>query len=220
MNGVHDMGGMHGMGPVGHQRREPTFHTPWEGRVYALVRVLRALGAKWNLDAFRHGIELLPPVDYLRMTYYERWFAWMIAKLVETGEVTQSEIDTGRPAPGSPRVTACVTAQTVPAIVVRRDSARRDVPAVANFKIGQRVRARNMNPPGHTRLPRYARGRVGVIVGDRGVFVFPDTNAHFLGEKPQHLYSVRFTGRELWGDHASPGDFIHLDMWNDYLERV
>lgn len=220
MNGVHDMGGMHGMGAIEREQHEPTFHAPWEGRVYALARVLRARGKTWNLDAFRHGIEVLPPSSYLRMTYYERWFAWMIAKLVDTGDLTQAEIDTGTPAPGSPRATAFVTAETVPLMLTRRDSARRDVPATPRFKAGQRVRARNMHPTGHTRLPRYARGKVGVIVQDRGVFLFPDTNAHFLGEKPQHLYSVRFAAPELWGDQASSRDFVHLDMWDDYLERA
>jgi nitrile hydratase beta subunit len=220
MNGVHDMGGMQGMGPIEHEQREPVFHMPWEGRVYALSRVLRARGGKWNLDAFRQGIETLPPADYLRMTYYERWLAWMIAKLVATGDATQAEIETGEPAPGSPRATAFVTAATVRAMVGRRPSARRAAPAIPRFKAGQRVRARNMHPTGHTRLPRYVRGKAGVVVRDRGVFLFPDTNAHSLGEKPQHLYSVRFAARELWGEQASPRDFNHLDMWEDYLERA
>ena len=220
MNGIHDMGGMHGMGAIEHEGQEPAFHAAWEGRVYALSRVLRARGGKWNLDSFRHGIELLPPADYLRMTYYERWFAWMIAKLVATDDVTDAEIETGRPAPGSGRLTPFVTAQNVSAMVGRRGVVRRDTPAVAHFKTGQRVRARNINPAGHTRLPRYARGKTGVVVRDRGVFVFPDTNAHFLGEKPQHLYSVRFAARDLWGERASTRDLVHLDMWDDYLERV
>jgi nitrile hydratase beta subunit len=220
MNGIHDMGGMHGMGPIEHEQDEPPFHHPWEGRVYALSRVLRAPGGAWNLDAFRHGIEVLPPVDYLRMTYYERWLAWMIATLVATGDVTQAEIETGQREPRSPRSTPSVTAAAALLMAARRGSARRDVPATPRFKAGQRVRARNMHPTGHTRLPRYARGKAGVIVQDRGVFLFPDTNAHLLGEKPQHLYSVRFAGRELWGEHASPRDFIHLDMWDDYLEHI
>ena len=101
-----------------------------------------------------------------------------------------------------------------------RRRVRRDTPAIAHFVAGQRVRARNMNPVGHTRLPRYARGKAGVVVVDRGVFLFPDTNAHFLGEKPQHLYSVRFAARDLWGERASTRDVVHLDMWDDYLERV
>jgi nitrile hydratase len=108
----------------------------------------------------------------------------------------------------------------VPAMVTRRNSARRDAAVSPRFKVGQRVRARNINPAGHTRLPRYARGKHGVVSRDHGVFLFPDTNAEFLGEKPQHVYSVRFTARELWGEHASARDFIHLDMWDDYLERA
>src|SRR3954469_15240825 len=190
MNGIHDMGGMHDMGPIEHERQEPAFHEKWEGRVYALSRALRARGGKWNLDSFRQGIELLPPADYLRMTYYERWFAWMTAKLVATGDATQTEVETGHPAPDSPSATPYVTAEKVSAMVFRRGTARRDTTVAAHFKAGQRVRARNINPVGHTRLPRYVRGKAGVIALDRGVFVFPDTNAHFLGEKPQHLYSV------------------------------
>jgi len=88
------------------------------------------------------------------------------------------------------------------------------------FHAGERVRARNLNRSGHTRLPRYARGRIGEIAHDRGVYAFPDTNAEGLGEKRQHLYSVRFTARELWGESASPRDFVHIDMWDDYLERI
>jgi len=220
MNGIHDMGGMHGMGPIEHERDEPAFHAPWEGRVYALSRVLRARGGQWNLDSFRHGIELFPPTVYLRMTYYERWFAWMVGKLVSTGDATQTEIETGAPAPGSTKGTPFVTAQSAPAMVARRGRVRRDVPASAHFKAGQHARARNMNPVGHTRLPRYVRGKVGVVVLDRGVFLFPDTNAHFLGEQPQHLYSVRFAARDLWGERASTRDVVHLDMWDDYLEHV
>jgi nitrile hydratase len=96
--------------------------------------------------------------------------------------------------------------------------ARRDVTVSPRFQVGQRVRARNMHPIGHTRLPRYARGRLGTIGRDHGVYVFPDTNAHFLGEKPQHVYSVRFSARELWGEQAAPRDSVYVDMWDDYLE--
>jgi nitrile hydratase len=181
---------------------------------------LRARGGTWNLDAFRHGVERLPPADYLGMTYFERWLAWMTAKLVATGDVTQAEIDSGRAATGVPRATPRVTAQDVPAMVLKRPSVRRNTSAVALFKSGQRVRARNINPVGHTRVPRYVRGKAGVVVGDRGVFVFPDTNAHLLGEKPQHLYSVRFRARDLWGEAASRLDVVHLDMFEDYLERA
>jgi nitrile hydratase subunit beta len=220
MNGVHDMGGMHGMGPIQHEKDEPVFHAPWEGRTYAITRVLRAGGGRQNLDNSRHQLELMPPAEYLRMTYYEKWLARLINQLIANGIATRAEIESGQPAPGSPKATPAVTAAMVPALVVRRNSARRDAPAPPRFKVGQRVRARNIHPTGHTRLPRYARGKLGRVVRDHGVFLFPDTNAEFLGEKPQHVYSVRFAARELWGEHASARDFIHLDMWDDYLERV
>jgi len=220
MNGVHDMGGMHGMGPIEHEKNEPTFHEPWEGRVYAMTRVVRAGGGRQNLDNSRHQIELLPPVDYLRMTYYERWFARLVKQLVTNGIVTREELESGHAAGGSTKETPRIAGPMVPEMVARRNSARRNVAVAANFAVGQRVRARNINPTGHTRLPRYARGKAGVIVRDHGVFVFPDTNAEFTGEKPQHVYSVRFAARELWGDQASPRDFVHLDMWDDYLDHA
>jgi nitrile hydratase len=213
------MGGMHGMGPIEHEQNEPVFHAAWEGRVYALTRVLR--GGNWNLDALRHGIEVLPPAEYLRMTYYERWFARLVAQLVESGDLTRAEIESGVRTPGSATQSPAVTAATIaPATLFVRAPSRRNVPVVAQFKVEQKVRARKINTTGHTRLPRYDRGRIGVIVVDRGVLLFPDTNAHHLGEKPQHLYSVRFAARELWGDQASPRDSIYLDMWDDYLERI
>jgi nitrile hydratase beta subunit len=220
MNGVHDMGGMQGMGAIVHEKDEPVFHAEWEGRVYALTRLVRAGAGRWNIDAGRYEIERLPPAEYLRMTYYERWAARLPIQVVKMGIATQAEIDSGTPAAGSAKATPQLTAAMVPAMVARRSSTRRDVQVRATFKPGQRVRARNIHPPGHTRLPRYARGRVGTVIEDRGVFVFPDTNAEFLGEKPQHLYSVRFTARELWGERASRRDSVYLDLWDDYLERV
>jgi len=220
MNSVHDMGGMHGMGPIRHETQEPTFHERWEGRVYALGRVLRTRSGLWNLDAFRHGLEVLPPADYLRMSYYERWFAWMLTTVVAAGDVTQAELESGRPEAGSPRKAALLAPEAVSSMVARRASARRDVAVSPRFTSGQRVRARNVHPPGHTRLPRYVRGKSGVVVLDRGVFLFPDTSAHLRGEKPQHLYSVRFAARDVWGEQASSRDSIHLDMWDDYLEAV
>jgi nitrile hydratase len=220
MNGVHDMGGMHGMGPIHHEQNEPVFHEPWEGRVYAITRLLRAGGGKQNLDNSRFQLEQLPPAEYLRMSYYERWLARLLNMVVNLGIVTRDELASGKAAPGSPKATPAVPAATVPAMIARRNSARRDVAAAPRFKVGQNVRARNINPTGHTRLPRYARGKRGIVHLDHGVFLLPDTNAQFLGEKPQHVYSVRFAARELWGEQASPRDFVYLDMWDDYLERV
>src|SRR5260370_11932325 len=140
MNGIHDMGGMHGMGPIQHEKNEPVFHEAWEGRVYAINRAMGAWG-KWNLDASRHGIELLPPADYLRMSYYEKWLTRNLALLVKHGLVTQEEIETGKPAPGSQKATPPLIAAAVPAIAAPRGIYRRPhVEANAPSKLAQRVR--------------------------------------------------------------------------------
>jgi nitrile hydratase beta subunit len=218
MNGVHDMGGHQGMGPIEYEKNEPVFHHPWEARIYALNRAMRAW-RKWSIDTDRHALELLSPVDYLRMSYYERWVGRLEDQVVRYGLVSREELDSGRAAPGATKVTPALTLAAAPwlsrGIAPSRDSAVRPL-----FKVRQRVRARNINPPGHTRLPRYARGKTGVIVRDHGVYVFPDSNAHFRGEKRQHVYSVRFTAQELWGSSASPRDSVHLDLWDDHLERA
>ena len=125
MNGIHDMGGMHGMGPIEHEQNEPVFHEEWEGRVYAITRLLRAGGGRQNLDNSRYLIELLPPADYLRMSYYEKWLARLLKQIVDLGVVTAAELESGQPSPGSPKATPGVPAATVPAMVVRRNSARR-----------------------------------------------------------------------------------------------
>jgi nitrile hydratase len=217
MNGVHDMGGMHGMGPVPYERDEPVFHEPWEARVFALNIGMRAW-RRWNIDAGRYEIELIPPAEYLRMTYYERWLVRLVGLLVKRDLVTRDEIDAGAPAPGARKSQPVLTAERVASIIRNGAAASRDVPAVPRFAVNQRVRARTINPAGHTRLPRYVRGRTGTIARDHGVYVFPDTNALFQGEKPQHVYSVRFTARELWGEQAPPRDAVYLDLWDDYLE--
>jgi nitrile hydratase subunit beta len=218
MNGVHDLGGVHGMGPIRYEKNEPVFHAPWEGRMYAINR---ALGAwrKWNLDAWRHDIELLPPADYLRMSYYEKWLAAMEERVVKYGLVTKEERESGKAAPNSPKATPPFTV-AMASVISRNIPPGKDASIAPLFQVGQRVRARNINPVGHTRLPRYARGKTGQIIMDHGVYVFPDTNSQFRGEKRQHVYSVRFTARELWGDAASPRDSVHLDMWDDYLEHA
>ena len=217
MNGVHDMGGMHGLGPVQYERNEPVFHAPWEGRAFALDLAASAW-RKWSLDAFRHQIELLPATDYLRMSYYQKWLAAVSALLVQSGLVTSAEMDSGQPAPGSYKATPPLTASQVPGMLRSGALASRSVSVQPNFKAGQRVRARNINPVGHTRLPRYARGKLGIVDRDHGVYVLPDATAHSTDENPQHVYSVRFTARERWGDHASPRDSVYLDLWDDYLE--
>ena len=217
MNGVHDMGGMQDMGPIQADKNEPVFRERWEARIFAMNR---AMGAwrKWNLDASRHERELIPPAEYLRMSYYEKWLSGLVELLAKSGLVTRAEIESGTPEAGSSRATPPLTAEMVPAMIARGTPANRDVPVAARFKAGQRVRGRNINPTGHTRLPRYARGKLGTVERDHGVVVFPDTNAHFQGEKPQHLYSVRFAARELWGDAAAPRDAVYVNLWDDHLE--
>jgi len=218
MNGVHDMGGMQGMGPIHYEKNEPVFHARWEARVYAMDR---AMGEwrKWNLDAWRHDIETLAPVDYLRMSYYERWFAALESRLLAYGFVTREELESGKAAPGAVKATPVFTAEMARRINRGLPSSK-DPPVAPGFQVGEYVRARNINPVGHTRLPRYARGKTGQIFRDHGVYAFPDTNARYLGEKRQHVYSVRFAARELWGESAPARDSVYLDMWDDYLERA
>ncbi len=137
---------------------------------------------------------------------------------MESGLITRAEFESGQPAPGSKKATPPLTAGQVPSMLRSGAHARRDVAVAPRFHAGQSVRTRNINPTGHTRLPRYARDKQGTVERDHGVYVFPDTIAHSLGEKPQHVYSVRFTARELWGEQASPRDAVYLDLWDDYLE--
>jgi nitrile hydratase subunit beta len=219
MNGVHDVGGLQNMGPIQREKDEPVFHAAWERRIFGIDKSLRHIG-KWNLDAWRHQIELLPPADYLRLTYYERWLRADEQLAVKHGLVTPAELETGSPDPGMAKTTPALTAAVAAQQFGRGIPSSNDPTVPPQFTVGQRVRARNINPPGHTRLPRYARGKTGIITRDHGVYLFPDANAHSEGEQRQHVYSVRFAARELWGDNASPRDSVHLDMWDNYLERA
>jgi nitrile hydratase beta subunit len=217
MNGIHDMGGMHGMGPIAPETNEPVFHAHWEARVFAMVR---AMGAwrKWNIDASRHQRELIPAAESLRMSYYEKWLSGLIDLMLAKGLVTRAEFASGRAAPATPKAMPALTADSVATLTAKGSPSNRDVRAKQRFQSGHLVRARNMNPVGHTRLPRYVRGKLGTIESLHGVFVFPDTSAHFKGENPQDLYSVRFSARELWGEEASARDCVYVDLWDDYLE--
>jgi nitrile hydratase subunit beta len=190
MDGIHDLGGMHGFGPVVVDPDEPVFHAAWEGRVFALAGLAIAGGIA-NLDAFRHAIERLSPVEYLTAGYYGRWLAALERLVAEHGAL-----------PRPPRAT----------------TARRDAPRAARFAAGDAVVARNVHPAGHTRLPRYVRGRRGVVVHVHPAWVFPDTNAHERGEHPQHVYAVRFAATELWGDDADPAASVYVDLFESYLE--
>ena len=219
MNGVHDMGGMHGFGAIDPEHDEPVFHARWEARTLAMTL---AMGAwrKWNIDASRHERELIAGPEYLRMSYYESWFERLITLMTKAGLVTRQEIDAGSPEAGAKKATPPLTAERVAASFSAGSPVSRDLAGAPRFRLGDSVRTKNINPPGHTRLPRYARGHRGTIMRDHGVHVFPDSNAHFLGENPQRLYSVRFAARELWGEEANPRDTVFLDLWDAYLERA
>jgi nitrile hydratase len=220
MNGIHDVGGMHGMGPVEAEENEPVFHETWEGRVFALTRGLGAWG-KWSIDESRHVLEQILPAEYLRMSYYEKWLVRIPQLSSRHGLVAQEEAETGKPTPGSEKLTPVLTPERVAASFTRRGNYMRpEAGAIARFQPGDEIRARNVHPIGHTRLPRYVRGKRGTIARQHGIFVFPDANAHHQGEQPQHLYSVRFSAQELWGDAASPKDSIYLDLWESYLEHA
>jgi nitrile hydratase subunit beta len=217
VNGVHDMGGMHGLGPIAPEPDEPVFHAEWERRVHALVIASPTRG---NIDAGRHQRELIPGPDYLRMTYYERWFAALCAMLAQGGAVTAEELAHGVADPAAAKGTPRLAPETVAPALSRSGSYRRDTAAPPVFSVGARVRARNLHPTGHTRLPRYVRGRTGVIERRHGAHVLPDSHAHGAGEDPRPLYTVRFTARELWGPDAAPHDSVSLDLWEPYLERA
>jgi len=215
MNGIHDMGGMHGFGRVEREIDEPVFHAPWEARLFALRHAMGAWG-KWNIDGSRYAREIIPPEDYLRMSYYERWLAGLVTQMVDVGLVSAEEIRSARPARGTNNVTPALAPNAVERVLAR-SPALRDVPAQPRFRVGDTVITHNINPTGHTRLPRYARAKKGTVVRYHGVHVFPDTSAHGHGEQPQPLYCVRFDARELWGESASRRDGVHLDLWEAYL---
>ena len=225
MNGAHDLGGMHGFGPVVAEPDEPVFHAEWERRAFGLTL---AMGAhrRWNLDMSRSAREQMPPAEYLATSYYEHWLFGLERLLVEHGFVSRAElaqVQRGEPVAIDAPVAiqdGALRQANVQHMLQHRRAARVDAAIAAAFRVGDRVRARNLHPLGHTRVPRYVRGRRGVVVIDHGVFVFPDTHAAGQGTKPQHVYSVRFTARELWGDAAPARDSVCVDLWDDYLEAA
>ena len=222
MDGVHDLGGMQGFGPVEREENEPTFHAAWEAAVLAIQHACRARGL-FNIDEFRHGIERMAPAHYLRATYYEKWLEGVTRLLVEKGAVGAEELATRRvffeEKPDAPAA-ATLSGSAPPRGASNPRWAQdfiRETGAAPRFAPGDAVRTREMHPHGHTRLPRYARGKRGVVHCCHGIHVFPDTNAHGQGEQPQPLYSVRFDARELWGESAEPNQTVHIDLWESYL---
>jgi nitrile hydratase len=218
MNGVHDMGGMDGFGKVEAEPNEPMFHDRWESRVLAMTRALGTAGA-FNLDMFRFAQESLPPQVYLESSYYQRWLRALERLLVVRGFVAPAEVIEGHQGrqPAKQLKRGKFTVDDVEHVIVRGKFGR-NPPAPAKFKLGDRVRARNMHPLTHTRLPRYVRGRVGVIERNHGCHVFPDSSAIDDGEEPQWLYTVVFNGRELWGADSDPTVKVSIDAFEPYLE--
>lgn len=217
MNGVHDMGGMDGFGPVVHEENEPVFHDEWEKRAFALVVAMGFSGA-WNIDKSRYARERIPPADYLAAGYYEKWLLGLERLLVENGVVTAKEVESGQGAGEATSKTRVLMAGEVKQTLAAGGPSNRDTDAPARFKLGDRVLVRNINPSGHTRAPRYLRCKTGVIDRHHGAHVFPDSNAHGRGPDPQHLYCVRFNAQEVWGEDAAARDAVYADLWEPYLE--
>ena len=217
MDGVHDMGGMDGFGKVEPEPNEPVFHEEWEGRVMAMNRAMGATGS-WNIDMSRFSREQLAPHIYLAATYYQKWFLGLRQMLLDRGLIDADEVKAGRALrPGKPLKRGPFTLKELPRILTRGSFAR-PTNTAAKFKIGDRVRAKNIHPPGHTRLPRYVRGHVGVVDRIHGTHVFPDKVAAGQGEDPQWLYTVVFESRELWGEDADPTIKISVDAFEPYLD--
>ena len=221
MNGGHDLGGMHGLGPIDPEpeQSEPIFHREWEQRVFALNLATGFL-RHWNLDESRHARERQHPADYMRNSYYENWFNGLITLLVEKGLVTQSELDSGTVNLSEPLSTATVLqAADVETAMLKGGPVNMEVDQAPRFLIGDSVQVRNMNPEGHTRLPRYARGKQGVVDDHHGAHVYPDSQALGVREG-QHLYSVSFSAAQLWGQGDKNGFRVSIDLWEPYLDSV
>lgn len=217
MDGVHDMGGMHGFGPVPYVPDDPPYHAAWEGRVFGMV--LAATVPDWmNLDYSRHSLERIPPHVYLGSSYYERWMYGLIMRQVEAGHLTMAELATGRANAGPPPPREPVPPQAIDAH--RAQTFRHVIDAPPRFATGDAVITGNPVTAGHTRLPRYARNRHGVVHRHHGAHVLPDSNAHGRGACPTHLYTVRFSARELWGPEANPADHMYLDIWECHLDAA
>ena len=216
MNGPHDLGGQMGFGPVAPETDEPIFHADWEKRALGLTLSSGALGA-WNIDESRHARENIPPAAYLGASYYEIWIRALEVLLARHGFVEPEEIDAGRKLAEGRAPARILEAGLVPGVLARGGPCDRPVEKAPKFAEGQRVRTRNINPGRHTRLPRYARGRMGIVEAVQGSFVFPDDNAHGRGENPQWVYTVVFDGAEIWGEDAAPGLTVSIDAWESYL---
>ncbi|MDT0633606.1 nitrile hydratase subunit beta [Spectribacter hydrogenoxidans] len=225
MNGVHDMGGLHGFGPIRPETGEPVFHQAWEQDVFASVIALMAQGV-YNLDEFRHAVERIGAAHYLDSSYYDHWLSAAELVLCEKGVIDQTELDRriaeikadpdahARPPAGGEDPLAEALTQGLQAGL----PAHREVAAGPRFAVGDRVVTNNLQPAGHIRLPAYVRDKPGVVVMTHGAHVLPDTHAHDGDESPAHLYTVRFDGERVWGEAGADRPAAnHVDLWEPYL---
>jgi nitrile hydratase len=214
MNSIHDMGGMDGWGPVRPEPNEPPFHERWEGRVLAMQRAMGYTGL-WTIDQSRASLEAMNPIEYLTVSYYKRWFLGLEHRIQVHGLVGADEIAAGR----SLRPGKKLKRTLAPADVgsMKRGEFARPATAAPHFAAGDRVRTRNLNPTTHTRLPRYARDKIGTVEANRGCHVYPDSVAIGAGENPQWLYTVAFPARELWGEEADPAITVSIEAFEPYL---
>jgi nitrile hydratase beta subunit len=217
MDGIADMGGMHGFGPIDRSDDDGTFHAEWERSILGIT--FSALGAGlFNVDEIRRATESADPLTYLKSTYYERWLYSTEDLLKEKGAVTASELAIGRSATPVTNTVPPVTSDVARVILEQGGTSRSADGVAPRFKPGDTVIARNIHPHGHTRLPRYVRGKQGTVILDHGIFALPDSNAAGLGLRSQHVYGVRFAARELWGPQASACDTLQIDLFDDYLD--
>jgi nitrile hydratase len=217
MNGGQDLGGTQGHGPVTPEPNEPVFHADWEKRAFALTLAM-ARPAGWNIDMSRFARENRDPAEYLSMSYYQLWFAGLETMLKERDLVSDDEIVVGHALQPPKPVKQVLSPDDVLKVLHRGGPTERDTNTKPVFKPSDKVRARIIDPPTHTRLPRYVRGHKGTIERVIGCHVFPDSNAMGAGENPQWLYTVRFDGRELWGAGGDPTVTVSVDAWEPYLE--
>lgn len=219
MNGPHDLGGQMGFGAVSPEKDEPIFHAEWEKRALGITLSCGAFGA-WNIDESRHARENIPPANYLAASYYEIWIRGIDMLLERHGFATRNELFSGHHQHQGAAPKRILTVDRVAEVLAKGGPCDRVVETAPRFAVGQRVRTRNFNPSTHTRLPRYARGKIGVIDAVQGGFVFADDNAHGRGENPQWVYTVVFDGVEIWGEGADPTLSVSIDAWESYLEPV
>ncbi|MGH6760055.1 MAG: nitrile hydratase subunit beta [Phyllobacterium sp.] len=219
MNGPQDLGGQMGFGPVAPEPNEPIFHGDWEKRALGVTLAAGAMG-HWNIDESRFTRENRHPVDYYGSSYYEIWIKALETLLTKHGFVTARELARGEALSSGKVPKRVLKADQVASVLAKGGPCNRPVETDPRYKVGDRVRTLNFNPATHTRLPRYARGKTGVVEAVRDGFVFPDSNAHGEGENPQWVYTIVFTGEEIWGEGADPTLVISIDAWESYLEPV